>query len=238
MNLIDRPAFERNMAELFGALNQPLSETAREGWWKGLAKMTLPDFGRCCDRLIADCAEEDGPRQLSVRDVWGVQRRLQARGEPAQHQGNSAVSGGPVDPWKQAGIARAGSHFCRHLPKYAHPADLPPSLGGTMALGPLAPSWQPHPVTIELRDPLWEAGEGWAQDMRDMTRSLGGAPPKPDQDAVWNSWLLAADRKVDAVRSRHELGEPVQPKGDIVRQRILPPIRPRTDSVDATEEAA
>ena len=78
----DRPDFEKRLRELFAAVSQPLTEERLEGFWKGLARMGVFEFGRAVDLLLAELEQGDPPKFLNARHVWAARDRLRARATP------------------------------------------------------------------------------------------------------------------------------------------------------------
>jgi hypothetical protein len=75
----DRPEFERLLSELFAALDKPLYESKREGFWRGLAKMSIVEFTRCRDLVLEELEQVDPPKTFGVSEVWAAKRRLRAK---------------------------------------------------------------------------------------------------------------------------------------------------------------
>lgn len=78
----DRPDFEKRLRELFAAVSQPLTEERLEGFWKGLVRMGVFEFGRAVDLLLAELAEGDPPKFLNARHIWAARDRGRARATP------------------------------------------------------------------------------------------------------------------------------------------------------------
>lgn len=86
MQAEDRPAFDRILAELFGAIDKPLGESTREGFWKGLQKMSLIEFARVRDLLMDDFSAGNAPKRFGVPDIWEAKKRLRAAAPPTDDQ--------------------------------------------------------------------------------------------------------------------------------------------------------
>lgn len=175
MDVADRPAFDAMLAELFGALDKPLTEAKREGFWKGLGAMSLMDFARARDLLFQDLAKSEGglsaPRPFTVGDFWAAKRRLRA---PApMHLRAPDPEDGRWDRWALEGN--------RYL------------LGVVMRLGErgrlpkLPPGGHPTEELLVLVRELTAAKGRWVDDMRDLDRGEG-VPPDV-QKAVWKDYL-------------------------------------------------
>jgi hypothetical protein len=95
---VDKPAFETILRELFGAIDKPLSESTIEGFWKGLAKMSLLEFSRCRDLLLDELSQVEAPKKFAVPDIWAAKKRL--RSAPVVTDGQPPWKG---DKWDEAG---------------------------------------------------------------------------------------------------------------------------------------
>lgn len=82
MNVDDRQEFNRRLRELFATVGQPLSDDRLEGFWKGLTRMSVFEFGRAVDLMLAELAQGDPPKFLNARHVWAARDRLRARVTP------------------------------------------------------------------------------------------------------------------------------------------------------------
>lgn len=97
MDKIDHEDFQIILAELFGALDKPLTDSKREGFWKGLSKMSILDFARCRDLLLGELSDGEQRKTFSVSDIWQAKNRLRARALPPQQKPSDEVVSS--DPW-------------------------------------------------------------------------------------------------------------------------------------------
>lgn len=74
----EHEAFDKILAELFAAIDKPLGEAQRSAFWRGLNRMSLVEFSRCRDKILADLAGGESPRKFGVSDIWVAKSKLQA----------------------------------------------------------------------------------------------------------------------------------------------------------------
>lgn len=74
----EHEAFDKILAELFAAIDKPLGEAQRTAFWRGLSRMSLAEFSRCRDKILADLAGGESPRKFGVSDIWVAKSKLQA----------------------------------------------------------------------------------------------------------------------------------------------------------------
>lgn len=170
MQANDRPAFDVMLAELFGALDKPLTDAKREGFWKSLEKMSLVDFGRARDMLLRDLADVTPGmwKQFTAGDIWAAKKALRAKAPVFQHEKANPAEDALWDAWALAGN-RYLLGLVRRLPM----------------LGKL-----PHHTSAELGPftrRMVEAKNHWVRDMRDLDRGEG--VPGKIQVEVWNDLL-------------------------------------------------
>lgn len=90
MQAEDRKAFDTILAEMFGAIDKPFTEASKEGFWKGLQRMSIVEFSRCRDALFAELEQGERPRNFSVANVWALKGKLRAAAPAAR----------PSDEWQ------------------------------------------------------------------------------------------------------------------------------------------
>ena len=110
MQAEDRAAFEKILAELFGAIDKPLGEATREAFWKGLAKMSLLEFSRCRDLLLDELSQGEAPKKFAVPDIWSAKKRLRTPAPTA-----SQSDGWTGDVWDIA----ANNHLLAYVMRVA-----------------------------------------------------------------------------------------------------------------------
>lgn len=167
----DREAFEVILAELFGALDKPLTEAKREGFWRGLAKMSIVQFARCRDVLLEELADGEPRKAFSVPDVWAAKNRSRARA-PIEQPAEPPWSG---DKWDIA----ANDHLMAHLMRRALGRE-----GGYDAAQTAM---------------LVQAKNAWAQDMRE-TEASDGPVDVETQRGMWAYRLQLATERMAAAR--------------------------------------
>lgn len=167
MDAADRPAFDAMLAELFGALDKPLTDAKREGFWKGLAGMSLMDFARARDSLFTDLAKSDvgsARQSFGVGDLWAAKRRLRAQAPLHERPDPDA---GRWDRWALEGN--------QHL------------LGLVVRLPLLGKLPREERARIDFTWKLTAAKNQWVEDMRDLDKGEG--VPVDVQKAVWKDYL-------------------------------------------------
>lgn len=194
----DRETFETRMRELFAGLDKPVTDARIEACWKGLAKMSLVEFGRCCDLLLEEITEDVDllrrlQRSFTASDVWAAKRRLRARGAASQPQASEPEWSG--DGWDiQANRmllgylgdqVRAGIRYC----------DDDTAAGRRSAR-------EPSQETCDLTAPLLAYKSAWAQDMRELHAEQGHVTA--DQELrTFRDCMRRANAEVDQVRERY-----------------------------------
>lgn len=197
MQETDRQAFEVILAELFAALDKPLSEAQRVGFWKGLQRMSIVEFSRCRDQMLAELSEGEAPRKFGVADVWAAKRRLRAPA-PESTPKEPEWQG---DDWDIAANNHLLAHILRQRQMGVHYAD-----PETAAMRRRAN--QPTEESRELTAPLVAYKKAWAQDCReyreDMDPKTGEylPPPVEVQKRWWNDCMRRAEERVNQVRAK------------------------------------
>jgi len=79
MQTDDRAEFERILAEMFAALDKPLTEAKQGAFWKGLSRISLIEFSRCRDRLLQELSDGEPRKSFGLSDVWALRNRMRAR---------------------------------------------------------------------------------------------------------------------------------------------------------------
>ncbi len=68
----EHEAFDKILAELFASIDKPLGEAQRTAFWRGLNRMSLAEFSRCRDKILADLASGD---LIDITDLSGAKGR-------------------------------------------------------------------------------------------------------------------------------------------------------------------
>lgn len=119
MHAEDRRAFDTILAEIFGAIDKPFTDAAKEGFWKGLQRMSIVELSRCRDLLFEDMEQGERPRNFSVANVWSLKGRMRAAA-PTEHVGD----GWQGDDWDLRAnmrllsrVLRASTRQIRYTPE-------------------------------------------------------------------------------------------------------------------------
>jgi hypothetical protein len=76
----DRKEFDSMMDQLCVGLGAVSYDVRKEAYWKGLAKMSLIQFGR----VVEFCISEEGPAKVpTVPEVWKLWRSIQGKARAA-----------------------------------------------------------------------------------------------------------------------------------------------------------
>jgi hypothetical protein len=174
----EKPQFMKLLSTLFGAHGKPLSEGMIAGYWKGLEKMSLPVFERCCDTAIdkLSFAERGQSKTPTVSELWDIKRGFLGRA-PVTVENNEVFWQG--DAWDMAANQLLLRHVSTSGKDYA-----PDAHGNPVQVGPL---------TIQISKILNKWKEAWARDARE-----GGA----DNKANWLHCMTAAENEIAALRVR------------------------------------
>lgn len=177
MHANDRPAFDVMLAELFGALDKPLTDAKREGFWKSLEKMSLVDFGRARDMLLRDLADVTPGmwKQFTAGDIWAAKKALRAKAPVFQHEKANPAEDALWDGW-----ALAGNRYLLALVMRL------PKLGKLPPVGPGGCN-RPSQALVDFTWRMTDAKNHWVRDMRDL--DSGEGVPGKIQVEVWNDLL-------------------------------------------------
>lgn len=185
MNSTDRTDFERELAVLFAAIDRPLTEARTEAFWRGLAKMALPEFCRCVERLLTELEEGDSPKYFTVSDLWAVKRRLRAA--PVTYVHEHRGTEGRFDGWE----LRANRWLMRHIGERLR--------GDSQAYGPVKPCvpgelcYSPEqalavPVLVQYK-------RAWITDMREAADESNSVP-MAEQHSAWRDCMQRAEAEI------------------------------------------
>jgi hypothetical protein len=168
----EKPQFMKLLSTLFGAHGKPLSEGMIAGYWKGLEKMSLTAFERCCDHAIEKLsfAERGQSKTPTVSELWDIKRSFLGRA-PVTIEHNQQVWHG--DAWDAAANQLLLHHISNTRKDYA-----PDSRGNPVVVGP---------QTVAISKILTKWKDAWAQDARE-----GGA----DNKANWLHCMTAAENEI------------------------------------------
>lgn len=187
----DRPEFERLLRELFGALDKPLTEHQRNAFWKGLARMSLTEFERCCDHILRELEGGEPPRRFGVDSIWAARQQLRASAPPEVSKPRD--DGFRCDRWDIAANRHLLAYLVRQICE------------------------RRRGLNAEAVQTLIEAKHRWAATMRDIDAGCGGhGVPVEDQRDIWRECMRQAEDEIRArqasdsaqdARTRHRSGD-------------------------------
>jgi hypothetical protein len=170
---VDRPRFNTMLAELFAAIDKPLGEAKEGAFWKGLARMSLVDFARVSESLIAGLETRDAPKFFTVSDIWAARRNLRARGPESAAPG--AGDNWQGDEWD----VRANLHLLAYI-------------RATLGANPRiwgAPNSDEQAAATAV---LVRFKRAWAQDMREW----GGEVSPEESYRAWHDCMRRAEAQI------------------------------------------
>lgn len=183
MNQSEKPQFMTLLSTLFGAHGKPLSESMINGYWKGLEKMTLTGFERCCDEAIGKLqyAERGVSKTPTVAELWDIHRGI--RRLPSAPAAKEPEFQG--DKWDLAANQLLVHHITQNS-RRQHPVDYAPDSGTNGAR-------ETHgEQTVAIAKILRHYARQWA-DMRRADERDGVAG---DGKGDWLSLMAQADKVV------------------------------------------
>lgn len=192
MQASDRGEFETILAEIFAAIDKPLGDAQREAYWRGLKQMSLLEFARCRDKILADLRDGETPRKFGVSDIWVARMKLQA-----------AAPSMPVDDgfrgdhWTEDANmhlrAYLGSQLAVDSQRYGRPA----SYMGMKTMQ--SKSADASPEFVRNVQILVRHKNLWAEQMR-LSADPKGEVPVPEQKEVWAECMRRAEEEVARAR--------------------------------------
>lgn len=178
----DRADFDTTLAEIFAAIDKPLGDAQREAFWRGLKQMSLVEFSRCRDKIIADLADCETPRKFGVSDVWVAKGKLRAA-LPMEHTDD----GWRGDDW----LAAANGHLLGYIRKQLAGDSKRYGRGGSYGvMTDAAPDFVRNVNTLVKFKNLW------ADQMR-LSATADGVPI-PEQQEVWAECMKRAEAEIAA----------------------------------------
>ena len=164
MHAEDRRAFDTILAEIFGAIDKPLTEASKEGFWKGLSRMSIVEFSRCRDALFSELEAGERPRNFSVANVWALKGKLRA----------AAPEPRPADDWQgDEWDVRANLRLLSAILRHGYNRRRAYTPEQTRAMVAMKHHWAQLMRTAQNAD-ITEQDECWSACMReasDMTRA-------------------------------------------------------------------
>lgn len=188
----DRPAFEISLSELFAAIDKPLGEAQRNAFWKGLAQMSLIEFSRCRDKIIADLVDGETPRKFGVSDIWVANGKLRAAAPMKPRD-----DGWRGDDWDAA----ANMHLMKHVrTRTAGNSQCYGRGASYTALTDVArvkeTNLDASPEFVRNVQTLVRFKNLWAEQMR-LSATPEGVPV-PEQQEVWRECMSRAEAEIAA----------------------------------------
>lgn len=189
MTPAEKPRFMELLSTLFGAHGKPLSDSMVQGYWKGLEKMGLTAFERCCDEAIGKLqyAERGQSKTPTVAELWDIHRGIR-RLPSAPAEKEAAYQG---DKWDIAANLLLLSHIRKNVARI-DAIDYAPDSGTNGAR--LTYGEQ----TIEISKILRNFASQWA----DMRRADEADGVKGDGKRDWLDLMAQADRAVQGYLAR------------------------------------
>jgi hypothetical protein len=194
----EREEFLQRLRVLFAGLDKPLGEAKEDAFWKGLANMSLIEFGRCCDLVLEELVDRDRlvefRKMFTPGDIWAAKQRLRVRAaaRPTEPDSKRVWTG---DAWDMRANrlllahlgdqARAGVHYCDEETRQG-----------------LRKAGEPSDESRALMAPLIAYKHAWAQDMRESADSEGRVPISV-QMAAWRDCMQRANVEVDRIRAEY-----------------------------------
>lgn len=197
----DRSEFEKCLAEIFAAIDKPLGEAQREAFWRGLRQMSLVEFSRCRDKILADLAEGETPRKFGVSDIWVVKGKLRAA-LPMHHTDD----GWRGDDW----LAAANGHLLGYIRKQLAADSMRygagPSYGAmTDPARKANKTLDAAPDFVRNVNTLVKFKNLWADQMR-LSATADGVPIT-EQREVWAECMKRAEAEISAAGSHRPRSE-------------------------------
>jgi hypothetical protein len=174
---VDRPRFNTMLAELFAAIDKPLGEAKEGAFWKGLARMSLVDFARVSESLIAGLETREAPKFFTVSDIWAAKRNLRARGPESAPAASDNWQG---DEWD----VRANLHLLAYI-------------RATLAANPRIWGEILSPEQAAATAVLVLYKNAWAEDMREW---CGKVSPEESYRA-WHDCMRRAEAQIGQRRA-------------------------------------
>lgn len=179
----DRKEFDEELAALCAALDVPLGDAKREGFWKALASMSLLEFRRCAEQILRDLRNTgEVPERFSVATVWQARAKLRA-------------------PAPTGGFAR---------PEDPEPLDAWELLANRLLLGEIGSRIRADGQSLGEPWSVWQAEaarilarykRAWAVDMREAQDDTGAVPPDAQRSA-WRDCMARADADIGRLSPR------------------------------------
>lgn len=181
MTPTEKPRFMELLSTLFGAHGKPLSDSMVQGYWKGLEKMSLVEFERCCDSAIdrLQYAERGVSKTPTVAELWDIKRGFRAR-VPVKAEKEPEFVG---DEWDIAANQLLLAYIAQNSLKRDPVNYAPDSHGYPVKTGE-------H--TKAIAEILHRYAKQWAQARRADARDH----VKSDGKIEWLAYMSAADREV------------------------------------------
>lgn len=180
----EKPQFLKLLSMLFGAHGKTLGESMIAGYWKGLEKMSLTAFERCCDKAIEKLqyCERGVSKTPTVSELWDIKRGFLGR-IPAETEKQPEWVG---DAWDTAANLLLLTYITNNWKKRKEDRiDYAPDSSDCIPL-------KTGPHTDAIAKILRRYAKAWANNRR-LDEAEG---VKTDGKAEWFSLMGQADKEV------------------------------------------
>lgn len=108
MNIQDRAEYDTLFEQLCAAMGAVPTDARRNGYWKGLAQMSIIQFGR----VVEYCLSEQGPSKMpNAPGMWIIWRSIQAQ----SRRGPAGMPEEPRAPDQSFGLRLVNQMFMAYL---------------------------------------------------------------------------------------------------------------------------
>lgn len=188
----DRPEFEKALAELFAAIDKPLGEAQRTAFWRGLSRMSLVEFSRCRDKIVADLAGGEAPRKFGISDIWVAKSKLQAFA-PIKAQSDGFLG----DDWDMAANRHLLGYITKRMARNSMIYGEGPSSEAMRDKERMhLANADAHPKFITNVHTLVAYKNRWADMMRAAADQDG--VPIDEQQEIWTECMRLAEAEIAA----------------------------------------
>ena len=169
------------MEALFGAWGRHYAPGLQQGYWKGLARMSLADVVRCVDRAIERYGSEADMKLPTVGELWSIKRTL--RNQPMPQA--KPVENWRGDRWDEMGNIHLREYLYSRDPRRYHP-------DGTYSH--VEHRVTPGPIGTAITNVMLEWKNGWARDMRES--ELENTLPQDGGKEWWGTNMKRAEEQI------------------------------------------
>lgn len=191
----EREVFDQMLEELFGALDKPLTDAKREGFWRSLERMSLVEFARCRDQLLRELEDGEPRKTFSVQDVWSAKRRLRSPGHSRVESNEAPEWAG--DHWDDKANRLLLHHLTNAIPKRAKRYGT-----GEIRIVDGALRAVPSDAMAERVAVLVAAKNTWALEMRESQVFSAEYA-----ESFWREQIAAAEAQIERMSAETEASE-------------------------------